>query len=446
MKSGRVSVVDNFFQDRGAHSLLMARFGAEIRQRLNVSSVSMRDIYLNPTIEKLAQHLSVVPEETVAQPAREPLRIPSDLEYYGCGALQFLYYVAFGAFSFWLLTVGFRWTYAAIDNSVETYFRIVAFSLGLFVLMNAIPIAAKWVLIGRWKEEVIPIWSLRYFRFWLVKTLTRTAPMAQLVGTPMYNVYLRLLGAKIGRNTVVESTLLPVCTDMLSVGDNTIVRRDCAILGYRAQSNYIYTGSISIGDNVFVGEAAIFDINTAMEDGTQLGHASSLQVGQRVPKGKHYHGSPAQETTADYCSVEQRSCTSLRRWLYSGAQIAIAAFIVSPMMVLLAYHLFPYLYHATSAPLLDHYAPGPALALLALEMMGISLVLFFGVLAVGLLAVYLIPRILYAFLQEGRTYVLYGVHYFIYRIVSRVSNNPIYCMIFGDSAFIIYTCVGSAIA
>ena len=57
LKIERASVADNFFQDLGAHSLLMARFCSEIRKALNVSGVSMRDIYLNPTIEKLAAHL-----------------------------------------------------------------------------------------------------------------------------------------------------------------------------------------------------------------------------------------------------------------------------------------------------------------------------------------------------------------------------------------------------
>jgi hypothetical protein len=51
MKIERASVGHHFFHDLGAHSLLMARFGAEIRKRLHISSVSMQDIYLNPTIE-----------------------------------------------------------------------------------------------------------------------------------------------------------------------------------------------------------------------------------------------------------------------------------------------------------------------------------------------------------------------------------------------------------
>src|SRR6266545_3956850 len=396
MKIERVSVEDNFFQDLGAHSLLMARFGSEIRKRLNVSSVSMRDIYLNPTIEKLAQHLSAATDESIAVVApRDPVRIASNFEYYTCGALQALYYIAFTALSLWLLVVGFGWTYAAIGNPAEAYLRIVAFSLGTFALYTSVPIALKWILIGRWKEEVIPVWSLRYFRFWLVKTLIRSAPMAQFIGSPMYNVYLRLLGAKIGRNTTIESSLLPVCTDMLSVGDNTIVRRDCMILGYRAQSNYIYTGPVSIGDNVFIGEATKLDINTVMENDTQLGHASSLQFGQRVPQGKHYQGSPAQETTADYRSVEPMKCTALRRWLYSGVQVAIATAITSPAVTLLLYKAFPHLYQFTSAPLLDYYAPGPALLLLAIEMLFLTLGLTLSALIFGLVTIYVVPRVLY---------------------------------------------------
>ena len=111
MKIERVSVTDNFFQDLGAHSLLMARFAAEIRKTLAVSGVSMRDIYLNPTIEKLAAHIGTLPAGKRgggrygrAGPP-EPVLVASDLSYIGCGALQLLYYVTYAAFAAWLLTL-----------------------------------------------------------------------------------------------------------------------------------------------------------------------------------------------------------------------------------------------------------------------------------------------------------------------------------------------------
>jgi non-ribosomal peptide synthetase-like protein len=437
MKIERASVVDNFFQDLGAHSLLMARFGAEIRKRLNVSAVSMRDIYLNPTIEKLALHLGSAAEETAAQRLPEQFRIPTDFEYYGCGALQALCYLAYGAFGIWLLVAGLEWTYGAINNTVEAYLRAVAFSIGAFAALSVIPIAVKWLLIGRWKEEVIPIWSLRYFRFWLVKTLIQNAPIAAFVGSPLYIFYLRLLGMKIGRNTVLAPGSVPVCTDLIAVGSNTILRRETLALGYKAQSNYIYTGPISIGDDAYVGEGSVLDIKTAMEDGTQLAHASSLQAGQRVPKGRRYHGSPGQETSANYCTVEARACTPLRRALYSAFQVFVTFALFAPMTMLLGYHLFQYFYAYTSAHLI-HEQLGPALLFLTVEMLLVSLGVFFGALVVGLLVVLVVPRVLHVFLREDKTYVLYGVHYVISRVVSTVSNSQVYGVIFGDSVFIPY--------
>ena len=47
----------SFFEDLGANSLLMARFCAMIRKNPGMSDVSMRDIYINPTIARLAAHL-----------------------------------------------------------------------------------------------------------------------------------------------------------------------------------------------------------------------------------------------------------------------------------------------------------------------------------------------------------------------------------------------------
>ena len=163
------------------------------------------------------------------------------------------------------------------------------------------------MLIGRFKAQSIPIWSFAYFRFWVVKTMMRTSPVMAFTGTPIYNVYLAPDG-RAGSAATSSSSCRhgPVCADLLTIGDNTILRKDSIVLGYRAQSNFIHIGPVEIGSNAFVGEASVIDIDTAMGDDTQLGHASSLQSGQRVPDGKRYHGSPAVETTSDYCPIESK--------------------------------------------------------------------------------------------------------------------------------------------
>ena len=55
------------------------------------------------------------------------------------------------------------------------------------------------MLIGRWKPQQIRIWSLAYVRFWIVKTLVRSNPLVLFAGSPLYVLYLRALGAKVGR-------------------------------------------------------------------------------------------------------------------------------------------------------------------------------------------------------------------------------------------------------
>ena len=83
--------------------------------------------------------------------------------------------------------------------------------------------------------------------------------------------------------------------------------------GYRAHAGRIQTGAVTIGRDVFIGEKSVLDINTAMGDKAQLGHASSLHSGGWVPAGERWHGSPAQPTAVDYLRVPPVRCGAFRR-------------------------------------------------------------------------------------------------------------------------------------
>jgi non-ribosomal peptide synthetase-like protein len=394
-----------------------------------MSNVSMRDIYLNPTIAKLAERLRHNTDETVTTAKREPFHLPSDFAYYGCGALQLLFYAASGLLGLWFFDLGLEWTYEAADNALKLYLRSVAVAAGSFVVLTLIPIVAKWVLIGRWETQSIPIWSLRYFRFWVVKTLIRSAPVVVFYGSPIYNLYLRLLGARIGSNVVLECRFVPVCTDLIAIGDNTILRKDSILLGYRAQANFIHTGPIEIGSNAFVGEASVLDIDTVMGDNTQLGHASSLLSGQRVPDGKRYHGSPAQETTSDYCPIENAPCSALRRGLVDAIQLLglLAVAIPVPILLLASWE------HYSAG-----FASGASAHVDAAMLLLVSLGSFLGSLAAGLLAVIVVPRICQLFLETDKTYSVYGFHYRLQTLIAQLSNSRFFNLLFGDSSAIVH--------
>lgn len=422
------SVEHNFFDDLGANSLLMARFCARIRQNPRLSNISMRDIYTNPTIAKLARHFETAIEGFVAG-GPEAFHTPSRLSYYGTGALQLAFFAAYGLFGLWLFDVGAEWTYAAIDNPVAMYLRAVAASAGVFVALTALPVAAKWALIGRWKEEKFPLWSLRYFRFWMIKMLTRSSPMIAFSGTPLYNVYLRMLGAKIGRGAVIQCRFVPVCTDLISIGANTILRKESIVLGYRAQSNFIHTGPIAIGDNSFVGEASVLDIDTVMGDHTQLGHTSSLQSGQRVPDGRRYHGSPAVETTSNYCKVENGGVATWRAALYSALELVGVLLIAAPLPLVAINYIEQY----SAALPATNSVLGMSVGMLLLTSAGS----FFGSILAALAAIYAVPRLCQRFLTPGKTYPMFGLHYWLQGVIHQVSNSQFMNLLFGDSSYIV---------
>ncbi|MCZ7642148.1 MAG: peptide synthetase, partial [Pseudorhodoplanes sp.] len=426
LKLDRVSTGDHFFDDLGANSLLMARVREDSPAARPVERVDAR--HLHEPDGGQARHPSRPHGDRRLHSDEAGSRsTPSRLSYYTCGALQLAFYAAYALFGLWVLDTGYEWAIAA-GSTLELYARSVVFAAGSFVVLTAISILAKWALVGRFRAQAIPIWSLAYFRFWVVKTMMRSSPIVAFTGTPVYNLYLRLMGAHIGRNAVIGCRHGPVCADMFTIGDNAILRKDTIVLGYRAQSNFIHIGPVEIGANAFVGEASVIDIDTVMGDNTQLGHASSLQSGQRVPDGRRVHGSPAIETTSDYCPIESIESSALRNAFFPAIELA-ALFLVAVPLPILAYQLWDQSSGASAA--------AGSLGASALSLLAVSAVWFVGSIACALAAIYAIPRLCMTFLKPGVTYPTFGIHYLLQSIILRVSNSEFFCVLFGDSSFIV---------
>ena len=162
-----------------------------------------------------------------------------------------------------MLVPGYEWISAG-SGVIDDYLRSVLVGGAIFLGSCILPILAKWILIGRWKPQQIRIWSLAYVRFWTVKTLIRANPLVLLfAGSPLYVLYLRALGAKIGRGAVIYSRHVPVCTDLLAIGEGTVIRKEAFLNCYRAHAGLIQTGPVTLGKNVYLSEATVLDIETS---------------------------------------------------------------------------------------------------------------------------------------------------------------------------------------
>jgi non-ribosomal peptide synthetase-like protein len=229
---------------------------------------------------------------------------------------------------------------------------------------------------------------------------------------------------------------VPVCTDLLTIGPDTVIRKEAFFLCYRAQAGWIQTGPVTLGRKVFVGEKSVLDINTAMGDVSQLGHASSLHSGQQVPAGERWHGSPAQRTDVNYVRVTPARCGTLRRVRFCAVTLLFVFFLYLPLVEGGVFVLL------TSVPKLGkvldpqtHAITSRALYVDALEL---SFVLFFGAVLVGLLGVAIVPRLLNLFIKPVKVYPLYGFHDRLHRAITRMTSVRFFTHLFGDSSFIVY--------
>ncbi len=427
------SIDGDLFNDYGAHSLLMARFCAKVRQIDPSIQVAMRDVYANATVRRLARALDAARPEAIELEEALPAHRPSDFAYYACGAAQMAFYVAIGAFSVAAGLAALDWVYDAVDSPVALYGRALIVAAVWFFGHNGLALAAKWLLIGRARADAIPLWGLAYFRFWAAKLIVRSAPANLFAGTPLFNAYLRLLGARIGRNAVIASVAAPVTADLLTVGDDAVVARSALMPGYSAYGNRIHTGPIRIGRNAYVGEQSVLDIDVSIGDFGQLGHASSLQTGQRIPEGKRYHGSPAEETTTNFRLTDDTTVTPARRWIFTAMRLAFVLAIASALTEAAIVYAFAGLAGAEDAVA---RTPWEAALALAPTAAGLALVLTLVSLVGGLAVIYALPRLANAFLVEGRVYPLYGFHHGMQQIVEVFSNSRFFNLMFGDSVFI----------
>ncbi|MFK4272998.1 Pls/PosA family non-ribosomal peptide synthetase [Streptomyces milbemycinicus] len=441
----RVSTADHFFTDLGANSLVMAQFCARVRKRPELPSVSMKDIYRHPTIQSLAAAVAdttaTATATAVDSPAPTQVVPPTrkasarTLDYVLCGTLQLLVFLGYSSVTGLVAARGYEWV-ADGSGLVGTYLRSVLFGGIGFVVLCTFPIAAKWILIGRWKSREFPVWGLTYVRFWIVKALLHANPMHFFIGNPLYVLYLRALGARIGKGVTILSHSIPVCTDLLTVGAGTVIRKDSFFLCYRAHAGYIQTGRVTLGRDVFIGEKTVLDIDTSMGDGAQLGHSSALYRGQAIPDGERRHGSPGQPTQIDHVRVGPARCGTSRRFRFGLATLSQLFFLYLPLTVGGVYMLFQ------AIPALGERADagraGLASSDFLIDALLMSSVLFFGFVVVGLVVVCTVPRLLNLFIKPDKVYPLYGFHYAAHRAIAGMTNLKFFTWLFGDSSYIVH--------
>jgi non-ribosomal peptide synthetase-like protein len=440
---GAIPVDSHFFDDLGLDSLMIAHFCARVRRQGKLPPISVRDCYQHPTIRSLAGslpegtsvHADPAPADVVSAPRRRAAPGGSRAHVL-CGAVQLLVFLVYASVAGLVVSAGYEWISAG-SGPIDAYLRSVAFGAATVVGLCVLPIVGKWTLVGRWKREEIPIWGLRYVRFWLVHTLIRMSPVILFTGSPLYPLYLRALGAKIGPGVVILSRNPPVCTDLLTIGAGTVIRRDSFFTCYRAEDGVIRTGPVTIGEHAFVGQNTVLDIDTSLGDRAQLAHSSALYAGQSVPAGERRQGSPAEQPSdVSFQDLEPARVGARRRATYAALQLVGVLALYLPAALgatyLVATQVWPF-------DAIFGSSPGDvATWAFQRDAMIAAFVVLVGTIGAGLVVVGTVPRLLNLAVKPDRVYPLYGFHYTVHRAIGRLTNVPFFLQLFGDSSYIVH--------
>ena len=171
---------------------------------------------------------------------------------------------------------------------------------GPVVLASAIvsclvALAAKWVLVGRFKPSEHPLWTSFVWRNELADVFSESMAVPGLVGmsigTPLFNVWLRLMGTKVGRRVWCETRWLPEF-DLISLGDGVAVNRGCVIQTHLFHDRIMRLDEIKLGSNATLGPNSIVLPGSSLEAGAIVGGASLVMRGESVPADSKWAGNP----------------------------------------------------------------------------------------------------------------------------------------------------------
>lgn len=168
--------------------------------------------------------------------------------------------------------------------------------LGFALGAGAFVVALKWLVVGRYKPTTAPLWSFFVWRTELVTSTYENLAVPLLLeplrGTPYLNIFLRLMGCRIGKRVFCDTTDITE-HDLVSFGDDAALNEDAGIQTHLFEDRVMKVSGVEIGARATIGSMAITLYDSVVEDDAQLGDLSVLMKGETLPARTSWEGSPA---------------------------------------------------------------------------------------------------------------------------------------------------------
>lgn len=115
--------------------------------------------------------------------------------------------------------------------------------------------------------------------------------------TPIWTLYLRLNGARVGRGVWVNS-LAVMDHNLLELGDGAVVGSDVHLSAHLVEGGVLRTAPVRLGRHATIGIGSVVALGADVGDGTQVGALSVVPKHARLDPGAVYGGVPVRRLRA----------------------------------------------------------------------------------------------------------------------------------------------------
>ncbi|KAK4032402.1 hypothetical protein C8A01DRAFT_20522, partial [Parachaetomium inaequale] len=153
----------------------------------------------------------------------------------------------------------------------------VAFALtATEAVVPLLGIVAKWIIIGRHRAGLYPMWGVYHTRWWLTQKIVYVCgPGLFGMSNTTLCIYYRLLGASIGRDVQLEDAVLGEW-DLLDIQSGATLEKNSVCRPFAGERNTsMYLAPIVIGRNASVGLASVVAPGSHIPPDTCIGPNSS---------------------------------------------------------------------------------------------------------------------------------------------------------------------------
>lgn len=118
--------------------------------------------------------------------------------------------------------------------------------------------------------------------------------LGHIKGMPMLNLFYRAMGARIGKNVLINTANI-YDFDVLTIGDNAFIGGDAVVIGHVGERGVLKIRPVRIGAKCTVGQSSVVFPGAVMGDGSVLGALSLLPKGKELPPNTVWGGNPLRE-------------------------------------------------------------------------------------------------------------------------------------------------------